>query len=122
MTRSVTIDANGNFRVSDDPHGIIALALLIATTPQNMPRIAQELSPGGTGLHVHGIGSIDRIEAREELPAPFDDDPAFDPETQELWRLFREPDHEHRTSGRFVISGDELRTLVATALRLRGVQ
>lgn len=119
MTRTVTMDQSGNFAVSDDPEGVIAVALLVATTPENCGRIATELGPDGNGLHVQGIGSIDRIASREQLPYGFEDDASLDPDTQELWRLFREPDHEYPDSGRWVLSGDELRELVARAVALR---
>lgn len=109
----------GHFTVSDDPEGVIAVALLVATTTQNRDRVSTELAPDGGGLHVQGIGSIDRVTARQELPHPYDEDPSYDPEAQELWRLFREPDHRFRSMGEFVLTGDELRELVHRALELR---
>src|ERR1041384_1709893 len=119
MTRKITMDATGKFTVSDDPDGVIAVALGVAAAPQNAPHVDRALAPDGTGLHVQGIGTIDRAEAREDLPPPFDDDPAFDPETQELWRLFRERDRAHRMTAQTVLTGDELRELVKRALALR---
>lgn len=119
MTRTVSMDRYGNFTVSDDPDGVIAVALLVATTTQNCDRVAVELAPDGGGLHVQGIGSIDRVTAREELPDGFDEDPSVDPEAQELWRLFREPDHRFRSMGEYVLTGGELRDLVNRALELR---
>jgi hypothetical protein len=119
MTRSITVDPYGNFTVSDDPDATIATALLVAGAPQNAPLVATALAPGGEGLRVRGIGAIDRLVAREELPPPYDDDPTVDPETQELWSLFREPDARNRLPGQVVLSGDELRELVERALALR---
>ena len=119
MIRTLTMDPYGNFTVSDDPEGVIAVALLVATTSANCERVEVALGPDGDGLHVQGIGSIDRATSREELPAPFDEDPAFDPEAQELWRLYRERDHAHPRTAAWVITGDELRALVARAIALR---
>jgi hypothetical protein len=114
--------AYGHFAVSDDPDDTIAVGLTVATTTQNRPRVASALSPDGTGLHVQGVGVIVRVTSREELPAPFDQNPNLDPETQELWVLFREPDRDHRYSGRAVMTGDELRSLVSQAISLRDAQ
>jgi hypothetical protein len=113
------MDAYGNFTVGDDRDGVIAVALVVATLPVNAPKIRSALAPDGDGLHVQGVGSIDRVTAREELPPPFDEDPRFDPDTQELWRLHREPHGAHRDAGRAVLTGDELRDLVARAVALR---
>jgi hypothetical protein len=119
MTRTLTMDPHGNFTVSDDPQGVIAVALLVATTPANRERFEVALDRDGDGLHVQGVGSIDRVTSREELPAQFDGDPVFDPETQELWRLYREPDHEHPHAAAWVVPGYELRALVMQAIALR---
>jgi hypothetical protein len=122
MTRTVTMDSCGNFTVSDDPQGAIAVALLIATAPHNLPRAASALSPDGDGLDMQGVGVIARVTSREELPVPFDQELDLDPETQELWRLFREPDYNYTYSGRAVMMGDELRALVSQAIALRDAQ
>jgi hypothetical protein len=119
MTRTLTMDPYGNFTVSDDPRGVIAVALGVATAPQNRARVEVALAPDGDGLHVQGIGSLYRATSREELPAPFDDDPALDPETQELWALGRERDPGRSPAASWVIAGDELRALVAQAIALR---
>lgn len=119
MPRKVSIDAHGNFRVSDDPHGVLAVALVIATAPQNAPLIDKELAPDGGGLHVQAFGSIDRVESRDALPEPYNDDPSLDPETQELWRLYRERDRTNGATAQVVIGGGELRELVSQALALR---
>lgn len=119
MTRTVTMDRYGTFTVSDDPDGVIAIALIVATATQNCDRVAVALAPDGGGLQVQAVGSIDRVTAREELPYGFEEDPRFDPDAQELWRLFREPDRAHPRPGRFVLTGDELRELVNRALELR---
>lgn len=119
MTRTVTMDRYGNFTVSDDPQGVIAVALVVATTSANRERVEVALAPDGDGLRVQGVGSIYRATAREELPVPFDEDPALDPEAQELWALGREPDRAHPRAASWVITGDELRELVARAIVLR---
>ena len=119
MTRTVTMDPYSNFTVSDDPECVIAVALAVATVPGNRERVEAALAPDGDGLHVQAVGSIYRATSREELPVPFDEDPAFDPETQELWTLYRERDHAHPHAAGWVVSGDELRALVARAIALR---
>jgi hypothetical protein len=119
MTRKVSIDAHGTFTVSDDPRGVLAVALVIATAPQNVPLIDKELAPDGGGLHVQSFGSIDRVESRDALPEPYNEDPSLDPETQELWRLYRERDRTYGATAQMMISGDELRELVSQAVALR---
>jgi hypothetical protein len=119
MSRTVTMDANGRFLVSDDPLGVLSVGLLIATTSQNAPRVHSELAPGGAGLHVETFGSIDPLESRSDLPSPYDEDLTLDPERQELWRIYREPDRVWPTGAQIVISGEELRELVEVALALR---
>jgi hypothetical protein len=58
---------------------------------------------------------------RDELPEPWDADPTLDPEKTELWALYRDPDRDDPyVSHTAVITGDELRELVAQALKLRG--
>jgi hypothetical protein len=116
------MDAYGNFTVGDDPEGAIAVGLLIATSTVNEPKALSSLAPDGGGLYVQGVGSIDRVTAREELPVPFDEDPTIDPNKQEIWYLFREPDHMYRSVGRALLSGDELRDLVKRAIALRAAQ
>lgn len=120
MTRTITPNQYGGFDVSDDPQGAIAVALSVAVNPDNVRLADVELSPRGDGLHVQAFGGIYRAMSRDDLFPPFDQDPSFDPETQELWVLFREPDHTRSVPGRFVIHGDELRELVARARALRG--
>src|SRR5688572_32514284 len=116
MTRSLRMDADGNFTVGDDPQGAIAVALLVATTTANEPKALTALAPDGDGLYVQGIGSIDRVTCREDLPVPFDEDPKLDPEKQELWSLFREPDSTYSYPGRDLLTGEELRDLVKRAI------
>jgi hypothetical protein len=119
VTRTVTMDPYGNFTVSDDPNGAIAVALLVATSPQTLPQAESALSPDGDGLSLQGIGAITRVTSRESLPEPFDTNPDFDPDSQELWRLFREPDYNYRSPGWWVVTGDELRSVVSQAIALR---
>lgn len=119
MTRRVAIDERDKFIVSDDPAGVIADALAMATTLENRDRVSAALAPDGDGLSAESVGAIIRITSRDELPPTFDRDPNLDPQTQELWLLFREPDRHNRIPGRWVLTGDELRDLVAQALALR---
>jgi hypothetical protein len=39
----------GTFVVDDDPHGVLAVALAIATSPRNAPRCHRALAPCGEG-------------------------------------------------------------------------
>jgi hypothetical protein len=117
MSRSVTMDVYGNFTVSDDPDSAISVALWIAAA--HLATVDTALAPDGNGLHVEGMGSIDRVTAREELPIPWDEDPAYDPEARELWRITREAYSVMPDVGRAVLVGSELRELVARALELR---
>lgn len=119
VRRTVTLDPRDNFIVSDDPEGVIADALTVATTIANRDRVSAELAPDGDGLSAESVGAIIRITSRDELPPTFDRDPNLDPQAQELWLLFREPDRHNRIPGRWVLTGDELRDLVAQALALR---
>ena len=119
MTRVVTMDEQGRFTVTDDPDEVIATALAVATAPHNVDAIETALSPTGEGLATQGVGSIDRISDRDDLPHPFDQDTTLDPDTQELWRLYREKDRRHDRVGQFVLTGDELRSLVRLARGLR---
>ena len=116
--RSLTMDAHGNFTVGDDPQGAIAVALLVATTTVNKA-LAALADDGGEGLRVQGVGSICRVTERAELPPPFDEDPKIDPDADELWALFREPDGTYSYPGRAVITGFELRDLVRRAMAAR---
>jgi hypothetical protein len=120
MSRTVEIK-DGRFLVSEDPEHVIGTALAIITNNRNRSRIAERLAPDGDGFTIDTIGTVTRIEARDELPEPWDQDSSLDPETTELWALYRdrgrEPPFYRRT---FVISGSELRDLVAQALTLRG--
>jgi len=120
MTREINIDQFGSFHVSDDPDGVIANALLIATNNVNAPGVAAKLAPDGTGVHVETFGSIHRAWSRDELPPPFDEDASLAVETGEVWVLFKEPDKRRGIPGLYVLmSGGELRELVDRALRLR---
>jgi hypothetical protein len=120
MSRTVVFK-DGRFLVSDDPEHVIGTALAIITNNRNRPRIAERLAPDGDGFTIDTIGTVTRIAARDELPEPWDQDGSLDPETTELWALYRdrgrEPPFYRRT---FVIPGGELRDLVAQALALRG--
>lgn len=120
MTRTITMGTLGHFTVSDDPKEVIATALTVATAPQNVAFIETELGPDGNGLGVETFGSIYRAWSRDDLFPPFDEDPAIDPQTQELWVLFKEPNRRRGTrAARVLMRGDELRELVQRAVALR---
>jgi len=120
VKRTVVFE-DGRFLVSDDPEHVIGTALAIITNNRNRPRIAERLAPNGDGFTIDTIGTVTRIEARDELPEPWDQDGSLDPETTELWALYRDRGREPPFYRRaFVISGGELRELVAQALALRG--
>ena len=67
MTRTIEIDALRRFHVSDDPRGVIANALLIATTTDNISRIDTELAPDGEGSYIPTFGGISRAESIDDL-------------------------------------------------------
>lgn len=118
MTRTVTL-LNGDFLVGEDPDGVIAAVLAVATNNRNRPRIAQALAPDGPGFHLDTIGSVGRASSRDDLPPPWDSDPTLDPDNEELWILVREPNPSRGTrSAFFVLDGDELRELAARASEL----
>jgi hypothetical protein len=122
MTRHIDMDTFGNFQVSDDPDDVIATALLVATNNVNAPSILERLATDGDGrgVRTETFGSIHRAWSREELPPPFDEDMSIDPETHELWVLFKEPNKRKGIPGQYVVMhGDELRDLVKRALALR---
>lgn len=112
------MDARGRFEVSDDPGNVIATAVSLALAPPHRDLWKTALAPDGEGLHIQGFGDVRRALDRDDLPAPFQDDPTLDPERVELWRILRE-----RTSdlgvGWGVIRGDELRDLVVRGEALR---
>lgn len=118
MSRDVTIK-NGWFVVSDDPDHVIGTILNLVTNNRNRAQIGERLAPNGDGFHLDTVGTVTRIEARDELPEPWDQEPNLDPEATELWALYRDP---HRGEARFrrtcVLTGDELRALVARAVAL----
>lgn len=122
MSRIVTIDEDGNFSVTDDPGAVIATALLVANSNVHRDHMAAALTPDGRGLHVPIVGSIKRITSREELPYGVEADATYDPEAQELWLLYREPDGSDQVAGECVLAGDELRALVARLSTLRAAQ
>lgn len=119
MTRTVSFE-NGRFIVSNDPDHVIGTALAIITNERNRPHITERLAPDGDGFTIDTVGTVTRIESRDEIPEPWDEDPALDPETTELWALYRDPGREQPRHRRvFVISGDELRELARRASAVR---
>lgn len=119
-SRTVVLE-NGQFLVTDDPKQVIGTVLGLITSSHNRPRIAERLAPDGDGFTLDTIGTVARIEARDDLPEPWDQDPTLDPTMAGLWALYRDPDRDDPyIRHTFVITGDELRELVAQALVLRG--
>ena len=119
MVRTVCFE-DRQFVVSDDPDGDIATALALIVNNHDVPRIARDLAPDGDGFALDTIGAVFRADESEDLPPPWDADPALDPTTTELWVLCRDPDRTRRVRRSVVIGGDELRALVAEALALSG--
>lgn len=118
MTRTITL-TDGTFRVSDDPEGVIAAVLAVATNNRNISRIGEALAPDGSGFHLDTMGSVGRALSRDDLPPPWDSDPALDPENDELWILVREPNPSRGTRSAFlVLRGEELRDLSSRASKL----
>jgi len=117
--RTVTMNRWGSFTVTDDDRDTIGTALLVATAPQHANLVEAALRPGGSGLRVEGIGSVNPIEDPEDLDYPFSEDPTLNPATLELWRLFRDSDGMHGGPSELIITGDELRALVKQAVALR---
>jgi hypothetical protein len=120
MNRKITLE-NGQFRVTNDPHQVIGSALDLITNNRNRPRISECLAPEGDGFTLDTIGTVARVHARDDLPEPWDQDSTLDPESTELWALYRDPDRDdpyiRHTA---VLTGEELRELVAQALELCG--
>lgn len=118
MSRKVSLH-NGWFVVSDDPEQVIGMVLNVVTNNRNRPQIAERLAPNGNGFHLETFGAVTRIEGRDDIPEPWDQDLTLDPDNQELWALYREPDDKIRYLATYVLTGDELRSLVARAVALR---
>ncbi len=118
MSRDVTLE-HGHFIVSDDPEQVIGTVLNLVVNNVNRAHIAELLAPEGDGAHLDTFGTVTRVETRDDLPEPWDEDPALDPETTELWALYRDhrrgEAHYRRT---YVLTGDELRELAARAALL----
>lgn len=119
MIRTVCFE-DRQFVVSDDPEGVIATALGLIVNNHAEARIARDLAPDGDGFAIDTIGAVSRADESDDLPPPWNADPALDPATIELWVLYRDPDRTHRVRRSTVIGGDELRALVAQAIALRG--
>ena len=120
MSRKVTLE-NRRFYVTNDLHQVIGTALGLITSISNRPMMHERMAPDGDGFTLDPIGTAARVHARDELPEPWDQDPALDPEKTELWVLYRDPDRDAPyISHTAVITGDELRELVTRALKLRG--
>lgn len=118
MTRTVYFEGR-QFVVSDDPEGVIATVLGLIVNNHDAARIVRDLAPEGDGFAIDTIGTVFRADESDDLPPPWDADPAVNPATTELWVLHRDPDRTHRVRRSVVIGGDELRALVAQALVLR---
>jgi hypothetical protein len=80
--------ARNRFVVSDDPEHAIGTALAIITNNRNRRRIPDRLAPDGDGFTIDTVGTATRIEARDDIPEPWDKDRTLDPEATELWALY----------------------------------
>lgn len=56
MRAMVKMPERGRFVVDDDPDGVIATALAIASSPLNAPLRHRQLAPKGDGYDVENIG------------------------------------------------------------------
>jgi hypothetical protein len=117
MTRVVTYDGY-RFTSSDDPEDVIGTVLSLLAHNYDRAELAARLAPGGRGAAIDAVGAVVPAPTRDWLPEPWDTDPAIDPETSELWVLTREPTHRSDTASQTVLTGDELRSLVARAVAL----
>jgi|SRR6185295_12197255 len=115
MTRTVSLGPNG-FVVSDDVDDMLGRFLGTNVLGDHAGEIDTLFAPDGEGFYIPSLGGARRLEDRESLRPPYDEDPALDPERFEVWAVEREiPFHALR---QIVMSGDELRALLAEAQRL----
>lgn len=119
MTRTVSLGPDG-FVVSDDVEGLLGRLLGNIVLGGRGAEIPTLFAPDGEGFWIPAIGGALRIEDRESVRPPYDEDPALDPERVELWSVEREIPYKERLQ--IVLTGDELRALLAEAQRLVAAQ
>jgi hypothetical protein len=119
MRHILDMNPSGHFTLTEDPEDTISTAVSIALAPQHGEMWRTALQPNGEGMQIQGVGMISRAYDRENLPFEFQDDPAFDPKTQELWRIRRERSRDVPDGSWGVITGDELRHLVQLGSEMR---
>ena len=122
MRQILSMSPGGRFTVSDDPDDSFSTALTVALAPQHGDAWKSALAPDGDGLEVEGIGMIARALAREDLPLQFQYDDSVDPVANEIWWIQSEFTSAHPTGTWAIISGDELRALVAAGSEMRQSQ
>lgn len=88
---------------------------MVATVPY-MVELAKVGAPDREGFYIPTLGGAQRLEDRESLLAPYDDDPALDPERAELWLIERE--RWGHAPQQVVLAGDDLRALLSEAQRV----
>ena len=122
MRQILSMSPGGRFTVSDDPDDSFSTVLTVALAPQHGDAWKSALAPDGDGLEVEGIGMIARALAREDLPLQFQYDDSVDPVANEIWWIQSEFTSAHPTGTWAIISGDELRALVAAGSEMRQSQ
>ena len=119
MTRTVSLGFEG-FVVSADREGLLGRLLNNIVLGGRGAEIPTLFAPDGEGFWIPSIGGALRIDDRDTVRPPYDEDPALDPDLVELWSVERErPFHAPL---QIVLTGDELRALLAEAQRLADVQ
>ena len=118
--RSVTRDGN-RFQVSDDPHGVLAdfLALATCNTSSVREQILRHLEPGGDGYAVQDASGAFEIESVDDIPGGFFDDSFVPPEGPDWWIVWKQRQRPEYGSSYALLPGAELRHLLTTALQLR---
>jgi hypothetical protein len=114
--RTVKVMADGAFVVSNDPDGVLANFLAMATHGVWAKEAATAFTPDGYGVWIDTLGGATRMGSDSIVPPPYDQDPAIAPDRDELWLVVRERRAE--PPQRVILTGDELRYLVARASSL----
>lgn len=115
MTRTVSLGPDG-LVVSDDLEGILGRFLNTNVLGDHAGELAALFASDGEGFYIPSLGGAQRLEDRDRLRPPYDADPSLDPERVELWSVERE--RPRRAPLQIVMTGDELRALLAQAQRL----
>jgi predicted NUDIX family NTP pyrophosphohydrolase len=108
MTRTLSLGPQG-FVVSDDVEGILGRFLNTNLLSDHAGQLEALFAPSGEGFWIPSVGGAQWIE-----------DPALDPERDELWAVEREIPYKKQLQ--IVMTGVELRALLAEAQRLVAAQ